>query len=670
MKLRLSVTTGQNAFADHDDSHEFTELGGTIGRASRNDWVIPDPTRVVSGTHAQIDFVDGQFRLTDTSTNGVFVNGSDLALGRDNSIALATGDRLQIGDFDIAVSIEDDSAEQGAAEQLDTGLPPWPIEDASDAPSPVLPEDFAQSQPYWGATESDQVPDVYGNLADLGSIGTGAADASPAEWDFSDLDPDALGAPTGSDQAPGDSVPEGIWPDSASGPKTPERTAPGVEQAGPLADRPSEAPPAEIGTDLGQIAGAATAFGQEGADQTGHRPASDVEAEWQAPSREEHSLDAPSDWPGPDAPAAGHGPTPPRPGTPAAVPPTPGYDLSAMQQPGAPFSQPPEPSDDSLPGETQRESMGSEPLDLELPDLSPPEAGHATPSRQPSETSAPRPSSGSEAFDLDNTALYGRDGSATAQPDQPPAQKAAGPSRPSPPVDDAVPFAARTPQPPVHYPVEEPSRPASGLAPASETSGMETALAALLQGAGAPGLPVQHGASPETFRAIGELLALYAGGSAELLRLIGNIKNTFRINQTQIRQRENNPLRWVASPREAVRRLLAPEDDGYLAPREAVVDAIASIKAHQMSSIHGMQEAFKAFLNELDPGELENRFDRQGRPGPLTNKGAWYWARYADYHRQLLEDAENNVLDLIGSAFSTAYEQQVQNVRKQRNGHR
>lgn len=198
---------------------------------------------------------------------------------------------------------------------------------------------------------------------------------------------------------------------------------------------------------------------------------------------------------------------------------------------------------------------------------------------------------------------------------------------------------------------------------------MDAALAAFLEGAGVPGLRIPSGASPETFRAIGELLALYAGSSAELLGVIGNIKNTFRINQTQIRQRDNNPLRWVASPREAVKRLLAPEDDGYLPPREAVADAMASIKAHQMGSIHGMQEAFKAFLDELEPRELESSFDRQGRPGPLTNKGAWYWARYAEYHRRLLDDAQNNVLDLIGSTFSTAYEQQVQNVRKRTDGH-
>jgi type VI secretion system FHA domain protein len=179
------------------------------------------------------------------------------------------------------------------------------------------------------------------------------------------------------------------------------------------------------------------------------------------------------------------------------------------------------------------------------------------------------------------------------------------------------------------------------------------------------GQRIPGGATPELFHAVGELLALYAGGTTELLRTIGEIKNTFRINQTQIQQTDNNPLRWAVSPKEAVRRLLSPEEAGYLTPREAVMDAIASIKAHQIGSIRGMEAAFKQFLSEQDPAELERGFERQGRPGPLTNRGAWCWQQYAAYHRRLSENAQENVLDLLGDAFCSAYEQQVRRIRGQ-----
>ncbi len=695
MKLRLSVTTGNNAFSDHRESHEFTELGGTIGRASRNDWVIPDPTRVVSGTHAQVDYVDGQFQLTDTSTNGVYVNGSDLALGRDSSIPLSNGDRFQIGDFEIAVAVEEDDAATDAAQAADAGLPPWPIEDAGDSPAPVLPDNFGQQPAYWGETQSDQVPDLYGHVADLGSVGVAATAADADQWDFSSIGQDAGGAPPADSQASGDALPDDLWStDPAAAGMEP--ADPISEPSAPLTEQPSE----QIPTDFDADKGSAPAAAPEAPEQTGPRPASGPP---QTPPRQDMT-DALSIWstmdpmppdgalPAPSAP-------PPRP---SASHPGAGYDLSTGQRPATPQSL-------ETPGRPQDAAPASEPLDFELPDLG------AVPTAAPSASGAAQADAEQEPADPDETAPYGRDEASGQKPVQPPITadaQAPTPPQDAPPAPAAPPrpaaaqaaqpaFVSQPPQrppepgpdrsspPPGLMPPQPawpraapPQRPAAPQPPGPATAppqrsapvadaavGMEAALAELLKGAGVPGLAVPHGASPETFRAIGELLALYAGGTAELLGVIGSIKNTFRINQTQIQQRDNNPLRWVATPREAVKRLLAPEDDGYLAPREAVSDALASIKAHQMGSIHGMQEAFKEFLNDLEPEELKSSFDRQGRPGPLANKGAWYWARYADFHRRLLDDAQNNVLDLIGSTFSTAYEQQVQNVRKQSNGH-
>ena len=50
----------------------FRASGGTIGRTPDNDWVLPHA--LVSGHHADIQFANGTFFITDTSTNGVFVN--------------------------------------------------------------------------------------------------------------------------------------------------------------------------------------------------------------------------------------------------------------------------------------------------------------------------------------------------------------------------------------------------------------------------------------------------------------------------------------------------------------------------------------------------------------------------------------------------------------------
>ena len=51
------------------------ERGGVIGRMPGCDWVLEDPEGHVSKKHCRIDYVSGRYRITDTSTNGVYLNG-------------------------------------------------------------------------------------------------------------------------------------------------------------------------------------------------------------------------------------------------------------------------------------------------------------------------------------------------------------------------------------------------------------------------------------------------------------------------------------------------------------------------------------------------------------------------------------------------------------------
>ena len=83
---------------------------GSIGRSADNSWVLVDPERSTSSKHALIFSKNGSFYITDTSTNGVFVNDSDIPIGKGSSLKLNHGDRLNIGDYDISVTIQADTA--------------------------------------------------------------------------------------------------------------------------------------------------------------------------------------------------------------------------------------------------------------------------------------------------------------------------------------------------------------------------------------------------------------------------------------------------------------------------------------------------------------------------------------------------------------------------------
>ena len=54
----------------------FDEKGGVIGRNADCTWQVVDSEQKVSKYHVQISYLDGAFYITDTSTNGVQVNGS------------------------------------------------------------------------------------------------------------------------------------------------------------------------------------------------------------------------------------------------------------------------------------------------------------------------------------------------------------------------------------------------------------------------------------------------------------------------------------------------------------------------------------------------------------------------------------------------------------------
>jgi type VI secretion system FHA domain protein len=105
MPLTLKIVSKQKHILGADSVRVFSVHGGSIGRASDNDWVLPDPDRYISGHHASVDYRDGAYYLRDTSTNGVYVNRSDQPVGRGTPIRLYDGDELRMGDYLFRVSI-------------------------------------------------------------------------------------------------------------------------------------------------------------------------------------------------------------------------------------------------------------------------------------------------------------------------------------------------------------------------------------------------------------------------------------------------------------------------------------------------------------------------------------------------------------------------------------
>ena len=116
--------------------------GLDIGRDQHLDWALPDPTRSISGRHCEIRFRDNAYWLRDISTNGTYVNGSSNRV--QSPYRLQHGDRLEIGHYIIAVTI-DDAGRQAAAEPPAPAYAPQPDQlwsSAGDEAPPIPRRDF------------------------------------------------------------------------------------------------------------------------------------------------------------------------------------------------------------------------------------------------------------------------------------------------------------------------------------------------------------------------------------------------------------------------------------------------------------------------------------------------------------------------------------------------
>ena len=112
MSLRLRVVSDHRRQLAERQTVVFGVSGGSIGRSSENDWVLPDPLRYISAHHARVHFRDGSFYLEDVSTNGVYVNDRPEPLSKlgSSGYRLQNGDVLRLGDYQVVVALETETS--------------------------------------------------------------------------------------------------------------------------------------------------------------------------------------------------------------------------------------------------------------------------------------------------------------------------------------------------------------------------------------------------------------------------------------------------------------------------------------------------------------------------------------------------------------------------------
>ncbi len=257
MALCLTITS-YHKITPGQCSEMRLETGAiTLGRATDNDWVLPDPERLVSARHCVIQFKDGRYYLTDDSTNGVELVRAGIRLRRGNSEQLLDGEVIRIGEYEIQARIDanlpgalDGEPQAHSFEALMANQVTAPA-----APAPAIsgaPAAFLQ-----GASNHDTLPDLFDFLGPSSVPPVSQPDHVPAQQhDFRPPTPLVAPAPAVEPAAPGmipedwnlfDSAPASVQtptPAPTPAPTAPPAPAVPAVSAQPAASAPVAAPAA------------------------------------------------------------------------------------------------------------------------------------------------------------------------------------------------------------------------------------------------------------------------------------------------------------------------------------------------------------------------------------------------------------------------------------------
>ena len=233
----------------------------------------------------------------------------------------------------------------------------------------------------------------------------------------------------------------------------------------------------------------------------------------------------------------------------------------------------------------------------------------------------------------------------------------------SPPADTGEPsgdpFGKAAPTAPTRTP--RPSAQGSAAAPAVAPVPPDASslIAAFLDGAGVSDLSL--GADPEAaMRSAGAVFRAMVEGLRQVLISRAAIKNEFRVEQTMLRARDNNALKFSVTTEDALAALLQPDRPGYQPPVTAAQEAFDDVRGHELAVMAGVQAALMALLRRFEPGALEKRL----MPGMLDNllpaaRKARTWELFCVTYKDIAHDAEGDFQSVFGREFVRAYDAQV-----------
>jgi type VI secretion system FHA domain protein len=230
---------------------------------------------------------------------------------------------------------------------------------------------------------------------------------------------------------------------------------------------------------------------------------------------------------------------------------------------------------------------------------------------------------------------------------------------------ERIPAVEEIPEPEIPEPQAQGEEPAPPPRPMPSVESV-SAAAAFLEGAGLAHLQISEADADAFLRESGTIVRACVEGLIGLLLARSELKKEMRAeDRTMVASRDNNPLKLMTDPREALSYLFDARErlsGAFLPPVQAVGDACDDLRVHEIALMAGMRAAFQGALKRFDPALIEREADKQ--KGSFTlNKKVKLWDTFVAHHEKLSRDAEDDLLKVFGKEFLGTYMAQVRRLR-------
>lgn len=214
--------------------------------------------------------------------------------------------------------------------------------------------------------------------------------------------------------------------------------------------------------------------------------------------------------------------------------------------------------------------------------------------------------------------------------------------------------------------VEQPLHRSEADPPAAQNADHEVLMLAFMKGAGVPSEALSQELTPEFMETVGKLLAISIQGTMDLNTLRASVKREVKAEVTQVVVRNNNPLKFLQDSETVLMQMFRKKMPGFMTPTEAMEDAYADLRAHQLGMVAGMRAAMTDMLKRMTPEKLDATSQDQSFLDSIwpANRKARLWDAYIELFARIDAQAQDNFELLFGQAFLDAYEQETDRLKK------